>query len=272
MAQGFERYLSLMNHAEELKNMASLVSLCSARTIAVLLILPATAGQKLQGMSRAALPVWIGLYIAWGQPLNVVEDVSAPMLALLILKETLIGLVLGFAASTIFWVAEGVGSMIDNLAGYNNVQQTNPSSSDQSTPIGNLLSELSIFSFYALGGMLGLLGALFESYRWWPLAEALPRAADLLEGFTQARVSAYMLSVARLAAPALLTLLLIDLGFGLLTKTAEKLEPNGMAQPVKGAVAMILLSLIIAVFFQQVRTELSLQGLAHELQVLFGGQ
>jgi len=272
VGQGFERYLLLMNHAEELKNMASLVSLCSARIVAALLVLPATSGQKLQGMSRAALPVWMGLYIAWGQPLDVVRDLSTPGLAILILKESLIGFILGFAASTIFWVAEGVGSMIDNLAGYNNVQQSNPSSSDQSTPIGNLLSELSIFSFYALGGMMALLGTLFESYRLWPLAEALPRTADMLEVFTEAHVSAYMMSVARLAAPALLTLLLIDLGFGLLTKTAEKLEPNGMAQPVKGAVAMILLSLIIAVFFQQVRAELSLQDLTRELQAQFGAR
>ncbi|MEK8029357.1 type III secretion system export apparatus subunit SctT [Ideonella sp. DXS29W] len=259
-----------MNHGEELKNMVALIALCGARIVATLLVLPATSGQKLQGMSRAALPVWMGLYIAWGQPLDVIADLNTPMLAVLILKETLIGFLIGFAAATIFWVAEGVGSMIDNLAGYNNVQQSNPNSSDQSTPVGSFLSELSIYSFYALGGMVALLGTLFESYKWWPLTATLPNTANLLEVFAREQVMTYMTTVARLAAPALLTLLLIDLGFGLLTKTAEKLEPNSLAQPVKGAVTMVLLSLIIAVFFQQVRAELSLSDLARHLQAMWG--
>jgi type III secretion protein T len=273
MASGFEKFAALLDHFADVMHLAALVSLCSARATAMLMILPATSSQRLTGMVRVGLPLWIGIYIAWGQPYSVIDELSVAGLAARVLVESMIGLLIGFAAATIFWTAEGVGSMIDNLAGYNNVQQSNPQSTDQSTPVGHFLLELSVFAFYALGGMLALLALLFDSFAWWPLAQPFPAAAaQLLERFTQFQVSNYMMAVARIAAPALLVLMLIDLAFGLLTKTAEKLEPNGMAQPVKGAVAMVLLSLIISVFFNQVRDQLSLRDVSTALKVFFGVQ
>ena len=60
------------------------------------------------------------------------------------LKEVALGLLIGFAASTVFWTAESVGALIDAQTGFNNVQMTNPLSGEQSTPISHLLSQLVI--------------------------------------------------------------------------------------------------------------------------------
>ncbi|MCS4510410.1 type III secretion system export apparatus subunit SctT [Xylophilus ampelinus] len=264
-----DTYQLLMEQGTLLRNLFALLSLCSARLIAAMVVMPATSAAKLPGMVRAGLPLWIGLFIAWGQSPDVVARLSIVDVGLLVLKEALLGLLIGFAAGMIFWVAEAVGSMIDNLAGYNNVQQSNPNSSDQSTPVGSLLGEMAIWAFYVLGGMMAFLGMLFDSYTWWPLTRMSPDGVQMLERFAQMRLGEYMLSVAQLSAPALLTLLLIDLGFGLLTKTAEKLEPNSMAQPVKGAVTMVLLSLMIGVYFTQLRGHFMLVDLSRELNKFF---
>ncbi|WAC71585.1 type III secretion system export apparatus subunit SctT [Roseateles sp. SL47] len=269
MSTGMDQYQILMEQGTLLRNLFALLSLCSARLIAAMLVMPATSAAKLPGMVRAGLPIWIGLFIAWGQSPDVVAGLSIVDVALLVLKEAVLGLLIGFAAGLIFWVAEGVGSMIDNLAGYNNVQQSNPNSSDQSTPVGSLLGEMAIWAFYVLGGMTAFLGMIFDSYTWWPLTRTSPDGVQLLERFAQMRLGEYMLSVARLSAPALLTLLLVDLGFGLLTKTAEKLEPNSMAQPVKGAVTMVMLSLMIGVYFTQLRGHFMLDDLSRELHRFF---
>ncbi|MCT9627607.1 flagellar biosynthetic protein FliR, partial [Pseudarthrobacter equi] len=89
-------------------------------------------------------------------------------------KEAFVGLMIGYAASTIFWVAQNVGTVIDDLAGFNNVQMSNPLHGDQSTPVSNTILQTSITLFYVLGGMIMLLGAVFESYRLWPLATLQP--------------------------------------------------------------------------------------------------
>jgi type III secretion protein T len=64
----------------------------------------------------------------------------------------------------------------------------------------------------------------------------------------------------------LVTLVLIDLGIGLLNKAAEKLEPSSLAQPIKGATAVAMVVLLVSVFFDQVRSELTLRPQAQRLE------
>ena len=117
-----------------------------------------------------------------------------------------------------------------------------------------------------LGGMVALVGLLFESFQWWPLGSLSPDWAPLLEDFVRVETDRYVEAVVKIAAPALLVLVLVDLGFGLIAKTAEKLEPNNLSQPVKGAIALIMLSLLVALFFEQVRPALALQEIVREMK------
>ncbi len=257
---------AMAGYAEVLKGVLQLLTLSTVRILAMFLVLPATADNSLQGTVRNGVCACLGLFIAWGQPLQPVMDLSGPALVLLLGKELLLGLLLGYAAAVVFWVAEGVGVLIDNQAGFNNVQQTNPLSGEQSTPVGNLLAQLAICGFYVLGGMVFLVGLLFESFRWWPLATLAPHWPAPLEDFLRIYTGRYLQHVVQIAAPVLLVLVLVDLGIGLLSKSAEKLEPNNLGQPIKGTVALVMLSLLVVAFFDEVRPALSLQALSQELR------
>jgi type III secretion protein T len=257
---------AIIGAGSALKDAVTLLAACLLRVYAVFLILPATADQSMQGPVRNGVCLCLAIFIAWGQPASLVAGMDTPQLVVVMGKEAIVGLLLGFAASTVFWVAEGVGVLIDNQAGYNNVQQTNPLSGEQSTPVGNLLAQLSISGFYMLGGMLMLTQILFESFTWWPIGSLSPAWSTMLEAFVTVQTGSYLETMVKIAAPALLVLLLIDLAFGVLSKSAEKLEPNNLAQPVKGAVAIATLSLLVAVFFEQVRPALTLQTLAKDME------
>jgi len=257
---------ALVHFGETLKMMLLMLALCSLRCYAALFVIPATNDQAVQGRLRNGVCLTIGTFLAWGQPLYVVDGISTMMLLALLAKEALLGVLIGYAVAVVFWVAEGVGALVDNQAGYNNVQQTNPLSGEQSTPLSNLLSQLAICGFYMLGGMVALVGLLFESFQWWPLGSLSPDWAPLLEDFVRVETDRYVEAVVKIAAPALLVLVLVDLGFGLIAKTAEKLEPNNLSQPVKGAIALIMLSLLVALFFEQVRPALALQEIVREMK------
>ncbi|WKB51735.1 type III secretion system export apparatus subunit SctT [Eleftheria terrae] len=265
MNEWLSRPLAIIQYGESLKSLMTLLALCSLRGYAAMLLMPPTADQSLQGIVRNGVALTFGLFIAWGQPLHVVEGIGTPMLLALLAKEALLGVLFGFAVSVVFWVAEGVGTLIDNQAGYNNAQQTNPLSGEQSTPVGNLVSQLAIAGFYLLGGMTVLAGLLFESFLWWPLDRLTPTWSTALEDFLAFQLTHYLTTVMKVAAPVLLVLVLIDMGFGLIGKTADKLEPNSLAQPVKGAVALLMLALLVALFFEQARPALGLKPLASEL-------
>lgn len=259
----------LYSLASSAKSLLALVAMCSLRVYAAMLILPATADNVLQGTVRAGVALTIGAFIAFGQTWPEANSMAPAMLIGLMTKEALIGTMLGFAAATVFWVAEGVGVLIDNQAGYNNVQQTNPLSGQQSTPVGNLLAQLAICGFYLLGGFMAFTGLLMDSFRWWPLYAFAPDGAALLERFVQTQVTSYTQAVVKIAFPLVVALALIDLGIGLIAKTADKLEPNNLAQPIKGAVTLLLLVTFIALFFDQIQPQLALHDLARELEVWF---
>ena len=258
---------SLIQLGEAAKTVMMLVTLCSARIYAAMMVMPVSNDQVLRGGIRNGLALSFGVFIAWGQPMTVMQGMGTLDLLITVAKEGMIGLLLGYAVSIVFWTAEGVGVLIDNQAGYNNVQQTNPLSGEQSTPVGNMLSQLAISCFYMLGGMMAFAGLLFESFKWWPLGSLLPGWSQLLERFVAAQTAGLTAKVVTIASPVVMVLLLIDLGIGLIAKTADKLEPNNLGQPIKGAVAMLMLVMLVAVFFEQVRPQLALHAIVQNMEV-----
>jgi type III secretion protein T len=256
---------ALLHMGEGAKGLLTLIALCTTRLYVAMLVLPATNDTVLQGVIRNGLALTLGTFIALGQQADVVENISTLTLVMLIAKEGLLGLLIGYGVSTVFWIAEGVGILVDNQAGYNNVQQSNPLSGEQSTPVGNMLSQLSISGFYMLGGMMVFAGLIFQSFGWWPLNRLMPDWSNLLETFLQAQVSGYLAAAMKLSSAVLIVLMLIDIGIGLISKTADKLEPNNLAQPIKGAVALLMVALLVSVFFDQLRPQLALHEMSGRL-------
>jgi type III secretion protein T len=239
--------------ASSVEHLFLTIALCSIRVYACFGVLPATADEFLPGAARNAVIVLLGFYIAFGLPHDAAHSLSGMQYLAFAIKELLIGLLLGFAASTVFWVAESAGAMIDMQAGYNNVQLQNPLRGEQSTPVSALMVQLMVALFYALGGMMVLVGVLMESFQVWPVMSALPPLPDLSDLPFLQQVDRMMAMVVKFAAPVVLVLVLIDVGTGLITRAADKLEPQSLSQPIKGAVTMLMLALLATVLLTQVR-------------------
>jgi type III secretion protein T len=244
------------------------IGLCSLRFYTAFSLLPATGDQFIQGLIRASFVVMLGFFVAFGMPTGLTAEFKGVMWLALGIKEALIGLLMGFAAATVFWIAESVGAMLDTQTGYNNVQLSNPMSGQQSTPISGMLLQMMVAVFYVLGGMVVFLGVLFESFKIWPVTKMMPITRNLSEVFVLQQTDFMMTAVVKFSAPVLLILVLIDLGFGLITRAADKLEPSGLSQPVKGAVGVLLLSLLVGLFTEQVRSYLLPTDLITRMQAL----
>jgi type III secretion protein T len=254
-----------------LQSLGLMVAFCSIRFYAAFYILPPTGEGFLPGLVRTGLVVLLAAYMAFGlQPEEVLSMTAMQWLGLAV-KEALIGLVIGFAASTVFWTAEVVGALIDTQTGYNNVQMTNPLSDEQSTPVSVMLLQLVVSVFYILGGLTVFVGVMFDSFKVWPLLDSAPSLAGTAEVFIVQQADTLMTGIIKFSAPVLLVLVLIDLGFGLIGRSADKLEPTSLAQPVKGAVTMLMLALLVGVFLDQVRRFLLPGDLLQRLQAMGGG-
>jgi type III secretion protein T len=242
-----------------------LVLLTGIRIMVAFIVLPATGDSALPGSVRNGVVYVLTFFVAAGQSPQAFETAGSAQLIVLAGKEAFLGLAFGFAAAPVFWIAQSVGTLIDDLTGFNNIQMTDPLRGDQSTPVSNLLLQLVTTLFYVGGGMSFLLGALFQSYKWWPPQVMLPTLAGTAEAFLIGRTDTVWTALAKLGTPVMLVLVLVDVGLGIMARSADKLEPNALSQPLRGMIGMIMLIALVAVFASQVVGDVLLGDLGNQL-------
>ncbi|VWB88785.1 type III secretion system export apparatus subunit SctT [Burkholderia lata] len=250
------------------------LALAGARIAVLFQILPATSGDMLPGLARNGIIYVIAFFVAAAQPGHEIETLGSAQMLIVSLKEMFIGAVLGYAASSVFWIAQCTGTLIDDLAGYNSVQMNNPLRGDQSTPISNTLVQLAVTLFYVAGGMTFLLGVVFESFKWWPLSALTPSMSNVAQSFIISSTDSIISTAVKLAMPVMLALVLVEVSIGVLARTAEKLEPSSLSQPIRGAVGLLMLVFLVGVLAQQVTGALRLDSFMREagsLAVRSGG-
>jgi type III secretion protein T len=255
--------LPQLDHA--VSGILTLLAVCSVRLALVFVLFPPTDSSVLQPMIKTGIVMTFATFVTYGQPAALVDDLRRVGLLALGVREAVIGLVIGMAASGVFWTAQGAGAYVDDLTGYNNVQITNPNDPNAFTPTSMLFLQIANAAFWTLGGMTTLLGVVYESYRWWPLDSATPLAANILESFSMHQADSLMDGVARLAAPLMLILLLVDFGLGLVARAAPRLELGTLAQPIKGALIVFVLAQFAMLFVAHLRGELTLVHLREQL-------
>ena len=258
-------YFALAHLGDVVMQYIILLTVCSTRLLVVMIVFPPTGDSVMQGVVRNGVALLWSSFIAYGQQ-ALMPELHGVFLIGTLVKEAVIGLMIGYAAATLFWSIESVGSYIDDLTGYIHVLLTNPTNGQQTSMTSTLLLQCVTAAFWLLGGMTSLLGAVYESYHWWPLASTAPMPAQMLEDFVLRETDTMMQMVGKLAAPVMMILLLVDIGFAVVGKAAQKLDIDSLAHPVKGALTVMMLAFLIGVVIDQVHSQIALTGIKSELQ------
>lgn len=163
-------------------------------------------------------------------------------LALLLFKEALIGLLLGFLAGIAFWTIQSAGFFIDNQRGASMSEGTDMLSGDQTTPTGGLLFQSMTYLFYTTGAFLTFLGVVYSSYEFWPVTSLEPlRWSARAPLFFAGRVGWLLTSMLLLSGPIVAACLLTDISLGLVNRFASQLNVYVLAMPIKSGLASFLL-------------------------------
>lgn len=170
------------------------------------------------------------------------DAVTGGRIALLLVKESLLGLMLGFLAGIVFWAVQSAGFFMDNQRGASMAEGADILSGDQSSPLGQLLFQSLTYLFYATGGFLTFLGVIYAGYEIWPVTQPLPVASGLtLPLYFAGKVGVLMTLMLLLAGPIAAACLLTDISLGLVNRFASQLNVYILAMPVKCGLAAFLL-------------------------------
>jgi flagellar biosynthesis protein FliR len=183
------------------------------------------------------------------------------------LHEVLLGLMIGFALQCVFEAVSMGGELISFSMGLSFAQMADPLRGTASPVLANFLQALAILSFLALGGHLALVQWLVQSFHQQPVAGGALHAGLF---FAMLGEGDWLLAGAlRVALPAVCALLLVNLAFGVMNRSAPAINMSSVGFPIALTAGLVLLAASLG-NIQSVFTEL-LQALAGRLPVLLAG-
>ncbi len=177
---------------------------------------------------------------------HVIEINGYLLYAFYIIKEFIVGLVIGFVAYAFFTSIYIAGQIIDMQIGFGMVNVFDPITNIQVPITANLYYMVAMLIFLATNGHHILLKALYQSFRLIPIASAGmgPNMKDnIIEVFRQ------MFSIGfKIAAPILAAILIADVVLGIISKTIPQMNVFVLGMPLKILVGLILIMITIPAF------------------------
>ncbi|MCG8530921.1 MAG: type III secretion system export apparatus subunit SctT [Desulfovibrionales bacterium] len=179
------------------------------------------------------------------------ELMLTPFLMVVVIKEAIIGLLIGYLLGLLFWTAEGMGFIIDNQRGASMASSLDPLSGQSSSPLGSMFFQTIVMLFFTTGAFVSFIGFVMHSYVTWPVFSFVPNLENkqLVDLFID-QFALLIKSVFVLAGPILIVCFLTDLGLGLINRFAPQLNVFFLSMPVKSGLALFVLIIYVRVLMR----------------------
>ncbi len=217
-------------------------AMAAVRITAALMICPAFGEGMITGLARRlVILAFAFLVVPVVQRTMPAAEMPWAMFALVAAKEAVIGLLIGFFSAIPFYVAENVGNFIDNQRGATMGEVYSPLSGSQVSTTGLFFTQVVTTIFFVSGAVLLLLGALYASYRIWPVFGDFivfhPNAPTQLLG----ALDGMLRTTVVISAPVVILMFLATIGLGFVNRTAPQLNVFFLSMPVKSALGVAML-------------------------------
>ena len=244
------------------------VLLIFTRVGALTVTAPLFSGRRVPLLLRAGLSLILALLFRPFVAVAEAGDIALPLLAMLLFKEALVGLTLGYVANMIFQVVQMAGEMQDVQAGFGLAGVVDPNFGQSSAVLGQLIMACTWLIFLLANGHHLLLHAMMESFAVVPLAGLEYQGALVPQMFHV--VTALMGLALKMSAPVIAAVLLADVALGMLQRTAPQLNIIAIGFQVKIAVAVVVLFLALPLLLTLIRELVPYMGnLMHEVLMQF---
>lgn len=227
------------------------------RLLPVMLIMPVFNEEIVTGLVRNGLAVVIAAFVAPAIDPAQIADLPFLVWCLLATKEALIGIMLAGAMSAVLFAIQGVGYLIDFQTGSGNAAFFDPMGGHEGGPTSGFLNFVAIALFVTAGGLQMVVQVFAQSYTWWPIGTLLPNFSEVLSTFILRQTDAVFVWMVKLSAPVVIVLVLVDAGIGLVGRAVPQLNIFTFSQPVKSALAMLMMVLFLPLVYASLNALLS---------------
>lgn len=229
----------------------------TARLQIALAIIPLFAKGVVPGLARTGIGVAFSLLLVPPLSAQLAAQGMPGVLSIagIVLKEGMLGFLLGYAVACLFWGVEAIGFLVDNQRGASIASTLNPLTGNDSSPLGILFNQAFIVYFLVAGGLFVFLTLFYESHHLWPVLSFNPdfpaEGSVIFAGLFESVIRLGLL----LSAPVLVAMLLAEIGLALVSRFAPQLQVFFLAMPVKSAVAFFVFAVYVPTLFSYLQAE-----------------
>ncbi|MBT7447503.1 flagellar biosynthetic protein FliR [Alphaproteobacteria bacterium] len=225
-----------------MQNLAQLF-LASLRIGSFLLAAPFFGGSFVPLQVRIIISVLLGISVMSMVEVPSIETFGQMKILAVVCTEIVIGVAAGLILTIWLSAAMVAGEKIATSAGLGYAAQIDPEGGGQTPVVSKMLQMFVTVLFLSLNGHLIVLRTMMESYRQLPVGET-PHFGALIEGGIAA--FGHMFLVASLIMlPIAITLLLVNLAIGVMTRSAPQLNLFSFGFPITMLGVFILLYLSV---------------------------
>lgn len=211
------------------------------RLAGMLMFQPVLGALSIPVRVRVLFAVGLGLLIT---PLvRLPEEVpsSAAGLLLALGNELLVGALIGLVIRMCFLALELAGLLIAQESGMAFAQLADPSTGAHGDVLGILYVQLGVVVYLILGGHRAVVAACLDTFESIPLLSERSVVSAGLELLFDALTLGVQAAV-RMAAPVLLTLVLVNVALGLVGRTFPQLNIAILGFSIKGIIVFVLIA------------------------------
>lgn len=152
--------------------------------------------------------------------------------AVIVVKETIVGLVLGYMTNICGYIINLAGTFIDQHMGLSMAADFNPMTQTQSAITGNLYYYLIMTLLLASGLDRYLIRALVDTFTVIPLGGAVFQTDDMLTVFIRYLVDSFVLAF-RIALPVFAVIMIMNAILGVMAKVAPQMNMFSIGMQLK---------------------------------------
>ncbi|HLS06493.1 MAG TPA: flagellar biosynthetic protein FliR [Bacillota bacterium] len=191
---------------------------------------------------------------------------------LLLAKEALIGLLIGFIAYLVLSAVQIAGGFIDFQMGFAIANVVDPQTGAQSPIIGQYFYIFALLFLLSVNGHHLMIDGMFFSYQLIPLDSFIPIGDESIVKFIINTFNQMVIIAFQIAIPIVGALFLVDVALGIIARTVPQVNVFVVGLPLKIFVSFVAILIFLTLYITLTKSLFDFMFQAiHRLLLLFGG-
>lgn len=239
------------------------------RTIAFFVAMPLFSYRTIPNTMKIGISFFLSILIF--STIDISEVVLDHYI-LLMLKEAIIGLLIGLIAYIILSAVQIAGGFVDFQMGFAIANVIDPQTGAQSPILGQYFYIIALLFLLAVNGHHLIIDGIYNSFQVVAIDEFIPFQEGSIVNYIIFSFNKMFVIAFQIAIPIVGCLFLVDIALGMIARTVPQLNVFVVGLPIKITVSFVVILLFLSLYIILVRTLFSTMfDTMRSLMSLFGG-